>query len=145
MNGIMALRFGPEEVTGDLGKSSFSGVERTEDRMKYRVLLYTAVIGIRGIHSSPKPFNGTWWAKSLTGRNRFSPSRNFVCLHCSEISPREHKLKHACFFFFFLVKKKGILHLFYTLLCEIPTSCNEQSFSPKIYEWNTFCFSVLSK
>lgn len=106
MNGIMALRFGPEEVTGDLGKSSFSGVERTEDRMKYRVLLYTAVIGIRGIHSSPKPFNGTWWAKSLTGRNRFSPSRNFVCLHCSEISPREHKLKHACFFFFFFSEKE---------------------------------------
>lgn len=40
MNGIMALRFGPEEVTRDLGKSSSSGVERTEARMKYRVFFY---------------------------------------------------------------------------------------------------------
>jgi len=52
MNGIMALRFGPEEVTRDIGKSTFSGVERTEARMKSRVLLHTTVIGTRGICSS---------------------------------------------------------------------------------------------
>lgn len=56
MNGIMALRFGPEEVTRDLGKGSSSGLERTEARMKYRLLLYTTVIGTRGICSSHELF-----------------------------------------------------------------------------------------
>lgn len=56
MNGIMALRFGPEEVTRDLGKNSSNGVERTEARMKYRALLYTTLTGTRGIRSSHGPF-----------------------------------------------------------------------------------------
>lgn len=59
MIGIMALRFGPEELTRDLGKSTSSGVERTEARMKYRVLLYTTVFGTTRMCSSHGTFTGT--------------------------------------------------------------------------------------
>lgn len=59
MNGIMALRFGSEDVTRGFGKSSSSGETRTEARMKYRVLLYATVIGTRGISPSCEQFSGT--------------------------------------------------------------------------------------
>lgn len=89
MNGIMALRFGPEELTRDLGKSSSTGVERTEARMKYRVLLYTTVIGTRGICSSHGPFTGTSWAKPLTQLNWLNSSRNFISLQPPEIPEKK--------------------------------------------------------